>query len=191
MVEMLVVTAVSALIKEGLKEENLEKAAELVISCGKKLSAKTQTYLKGHDKNGVVAPEVREEVESALMEVLKSASRPVYMGGIAFFCDMRMDAKTQENLTEILINSGNLEWESEEDNESQRIVDDFMENNYGRTLVADDRDYVVGADFLYLNLAFDDDSDYFRLYDGESVRRLADALNHLLGERYITKFTTY
>lgn len=55
----------------------------------------------------------------------------------------------------------------------------------------EEQDYYIGDDCLYLNLSFDDLDGYYRIYDDKGIRMLADALNHLLGDRYITRFVTY
>lgn len=205
MLETLMGTVVPVIIKEGLTEENIEKAARFITASGRKLSSKVSAYLDERKKynmasqedakNSGVPADVQDEVQHSLRDILESAANPVYMGGIAFFCERKMADDIQEMLAEILTNinedTESLIWEEEQDAECQKVVDDFLWGNYGRSLNKYEKDCCIGDDFLYLNLACDDDSDYFRLYDGASIRRLADALNHLLGDRYITSFTAY
>lgn len=50
---------------------------------------------------------------------------------------------------------------------------------------------MIEDDVIYLNLGFYDDEDYYRICDRDSIFRLVDALNHLLGDKYIEKFTIY
>lgn len=205
MMKMLASTVVPIIIKEGLTEENIENAVKFITANSKKLGSRVLEYLKERKINNAASKEnegsnsipadVQDEVQSSLREILESAASPIYMGGIAFFCERPMNDDVKETLVEILTNinedTDQLVWENEQDAECQRVVDDFLWGNYGRSLNEHEKDYCIGDDFLYLNLACDDDSDYFRLYDGAAIRCLADALNHLLGDRYLARFTVY
>ncbi len=191
-------------LKEGLTDENIEKVADFLIASGKKLGSKAAEYLKerkqrrepsGAAVDGSIPAEVKEEMLGSFMECLESRARDVYMGGVAFFCERPMDEEAQETLAGILTNINEdtepLDWEDEADAACQQVVDGFMWKNYGRSLNEWEGDYCIGKDSLCLNFAFDDLEEYYRLCDGAALRLLADAINHLLRDRYLTKFTTY
>ena len=196
---------VPIVLKEGLTEENIEKAAEFLVASGKKLGSKAAEYLEKRKRrreefpesmeDGGIPVEVQKEMQASLKECLEKQARDVYMGGVAFFCERPMDDDVQENLAEILANISEdtdcLAWEDGSDAAYQEVVDEFMGANYGcGCLLREDVDFCIGKDFLYLNLAFDDGDEY-RLCDNQAVRLLANALNHLLRDRYLTKFTIY
>lgn len=192
-------TVLPILIREGLKEENIEAAVGLILKGGKKISSKVAEYLEKRKQQGStgekIPDDVEKEVQESVRELMEEQARPVYMGGAAFFLEKGMDSETKGILEQILTNINDdteeLTYEEEEDGEYQSVVDGFMQDNYGRSLYANEDDYCIGDNSLYLNFAFDDDEDYYRLYDEEAVRRLADALNRLLRDRYITKFVIY
>lgn len=200
---MLLGSVVSAIVKEGMKEENFDKAVDFIVKRGRKLSGKIMKYLeerkdrdsKDEEGNGEIPAEIQQEVQKSVQEILEEQARPVYMGGIAFFCEKPFDDEIKEALGKILKNANDdvegLDWVDESDIAYQGVVDDFMDDNYGRSLDENEWDYNIGENYLYLNLAFDDEEQYYRLYKSESIRKLANALNHLLGDRYITRFTTY
>ena len=205
MLTTLAAVIVPLVLKEGLTEENIEKVAEFLVASGKKLGSKAARYLEerkqrmealgGSAEDGGIPAEVKEEMKASVMECLERQAKEVYMGGVAFFCERPMDEEVQKALEEILTNindeTENFEWEDEADAAHQRVVDDFMWKNYGRSLNKWEEDYCIGEDFLCLNFAFDDEEEYYRLCDDVAVRLLANALNHLLRDRYLTKFTTY
>lgn len=196
---------VPIMLKEGLKEENIEKVAEFLVASGKKLGSKAAQYLEERKRrmeasgenaeDGGIPAEVQEEMQASFMECLERQAKDIYMGGVAFFCERPMDEETQKALEEILTNINDetetMEWEDEADEACQRVVDDFMWRNYGRSLNKWEEDYHIEKDLLYLNFAFDDEEEYYRLCDDGALRLLADALNHLLRDRYLAKFTTY
>ncbi len=196
-------SAVSAVlpivVREGLKEENIEAVVGLILKGGKKISSKVAGYLEKRKQQGStgeeIPGEVQKEVQETVRELMEEQARPVYMGGVAFLFEKEMDNETKGVLKQILANINDdteeLTYEDEADEKCQGIVDKFMWDNYGRPLYENENDYCIGDDSMYLNFAFDDEEDYYRLYDEVAVRGLADALNHLLGDRYITGFFTY
>lgn len=198
--ETMIATIAAAVAKEGLKEENIEKAIGLIKKHGGKVSSKVSEFMekvrqnRGQDAGGEIPAEVQEEVLNSLKEILKEHARPVYMGGIAFFCENILGEEPKELLKKILTNiddeKDGIEWEDGQDIQCQESVDKFMWDFCGRPLY-EESDCCIGDDFIYLNLPLDDDEDYYRLYDCGAVRNLADALNHLLGDKYITQFTIY
>lgn len=183
----------SALAKEGLKEENIDAVVGFITKSGMKIGSKVMEYLEkkkqGSAEEGI-PDEVQKEVEESVRELMEEQARPVYMGGVAFMFEQRMEEDIKEDLKNILTNI-NAEEPASGDDENQDIVDRFMWDNYGRLLCENEQDYYIGDDCLYLNLSFDDLDDYYRIYDDKGIRMLADALNHLLGDRYITRFVTY
>lgn len=186
-------------VREGLKEENIEAVVGLILKGGKKISSKVAGYLEKRKQQGStgeeIPDEVQKEVQETVRELMEEQARPVYMGGVAFLFEKEMDNGTKGVLKQILANINDdaeeLTYEDEADEKCQGIVDKFMWDNYGRPLYEDENDCCIGDDSMYLNFAFDDEEDYYRLYDEVAVRGLADALNHLLGDRYITGFFTY
>ncbi len=186
-------------VREGLKEENIEAVVGLVLKGGKKISSKVAEYLEKRKQQGgtgeEIPDEVQKEVQETVRELMEEQARPVYMGGVAFLFEKVMDNEKKEALGQILTNSNEdaegLTYEKEEDEEYQGKVDQFMGDNYGRSLYENENDYCIGDGSMYLNFAFDEEEDSYRLYDEDAVRGLADALNRLLGDRYITGFFTY
>ncbi len=186
-------------VREGLKEENIEAVVGLVLKGGKKISSKVAEYLEKRKQQGgtgeEIPDEVQKEVQETVRELMEEQARPVYMGGVAFLFEKEMDNEKKEALGQILTNSNEdaegLTYEKEEDEEYQGKVDQFMGDNYGRSLYENENDYCIGDGSMYLNFAFDEEEDSYRLYDEDAVRGLADALNRLLGDRYITGFFTY
>lgn len=199
---LLMSTVIPAVLSKGLTEENIEKVISFVAKYGKKFTDKVLAYLDELKKcressNGVVKgrkvpSDVEEEVTRLLIEALKDTARPVYMDGVAFFCEKPMDKETQELLEQILTNFDvGLEWEEEQQTEYQAAVDNFMDAYYGGCSPDKDEDeYWIGSDVFYLNFTIHDITDSY-LCDDAKLRSLVDAINHLLGEKYITGYTPY
>ena len=159
---MSAVSAVAPIvIREGLKEENIEAIIDLILKSGKKISSKAAEYLEKRKQQGStgekIPDEVQKEVQATVRELMEEQAKPVYMGGVAFLFGQRMQETEKEELEQYLTH---------------------------------ENDYWIGDDCLYLNLSFDNEG-YCRLCNEEAIRRLADALNRLLGDQYITGFFTY
>lgn len=178
-------------VKEGLKEENIEAIIDLILKGGKKISGKVAEYLEKRKQQGGTGEEipddVQKEVQATVRELMEEQARPVYMSGVAFLFRQRMQEAEKEELEQYLTH---INTEEPADGDCQKEVDQFMMENYGCELYKNENDYWIGDDCLYLNLSFDDEG-YCRLCNEEAIRRLADALNRLLGDRYITGFFTY
>lgn len=194
-------SAVIPVLAKGLTEDNVDKCTDFLIASGKKIGDKLSAYLEkrktsnGNKGNNEIPSEVQQEVQTSLKEVLKSAEKPVYMDGIAFFFEIPMDKEVQGLLEEILTNidyeTEAIEWENEQKAAYQKIVDDFIEKNYGCAPNKNEEDYWIEKDCFYLNLGFYREEDYFRIIDDVEIRVFANALNHLLDERYIISYTIY
>lgn len=196
-------TIASVILRKGLTEENIEKAADIISNTFGKIGSKLSAYLeerkkrseasKADMKTSEIPTEVKEEVTVSLKEVLKSIARPVYMDGIAFFCDEPMNKETQGLLEKILTNiDEGFTWEDDQKNEYQSVIDNFMEDNYGGCSPDKYEDeYWIDDDVFYLNFTLHDITDYPNFCNDEAIRSLVDAINHLLGNKYITGYTPY
>lgn len=179
----------------------MEKCADFLIASSKKIGDKFSAYLEkrktsnGNEKDNEIPFEVQQEVQASIKEVLKNAGKPVYMDGIAFFFEIPIDKEVQGLLEEILTNinyeTEGIEWEDGQKAAYQKIVDDFIENNYGYAPNKNEDDYWMEKDCFYLNLDFYREDDYFRIIDDMEIRAFANALNHLLDERYIISYMVY
>ncbi len=193
-------TVIPALAK-GLTEDNIEKCAEFLIARGKRIGDKFSAYLEKrktsneNEGNNEISPEVQQEVKSLIKEVLRSAEKPVYLDGIMFFLEISIDEEIQKLLEEILTNidyeTEDIVWEDEEKAKYQKIVDDFIEKNYGRAPDINENDYLIEEDSFYLNFGFCRPEDYYRSINDLEIRSFADALNHLLEDKYIVAYMTY
>ena len=189
---MSAVSAVAPIvIREGLKEENIEAIIDLILKSGKKISSKAAEYLEKRKQQGStgekIPDEVQKEVQATVRELMEEQAKPVYMGGVAFLFGQRMQETEKEELEQYLTH---INTEEPADGDYQEEVDQFMWANYEGALYKNENDYWIGDDCLYLNLSFDNEG-YCRLCNVEAIRRLADAMNRLLGDQYITGFFTY
>lgn len=202
--EMLMREAILIILKNGLTKENIEKVVKFIIESGKKVSDKLLAYLKSLKKqNGVsqegaensdIPAEVQDEVKASIKEILESAAKPVYMDGVALFCDQKLTVEEQEDL-ELFLTSDNFDQETEleltdEDDEYLNIVKKFVSGYCGNDVSSDKGDFAIEDDVIYLNFASEAD-DYFRVYKPDEIREFINALNHLLDNRCITRFTVY
>lgn len=188
-------------LAKGLTEDNIEKCAEFLITSGQKIGDKFSAYLEkrkasnGNEGNNEISPEVQQEVKSLIKEVLRSAENPVYLDGIMFFLEISIDEEVQKLLEEILTNidyeTEDIVWEDEEKAKYQKIVDDFIEKNYGKAPDINENDYLIEEDSFYLNLGSDRPEDYYRTINDMEIRAFADALNQLLDDRYIISYVIY
>ena len=75
-------------VREGLKEENIEAVVGLILKGGKKISSKVAGYLEKRKQQGStgeeIPDEVQKEVQETVRELMAEQARPVYMGGVAF-----------------------------------------------------------------------------------------------------------
>lgn len=180
-------SAVIPVLAKGLTEDNIEKCAEFLIASGKRIGDKFSAYLEKrktsneNEGNNKIPSEVQQEVRVSLKEALKNAEKPVYMDGIAFFFEISMDEEAQGLLEEVLTNiddeTETIEWEDEQKASYLKIVDDFIEKNYGYAPNKNEEDYWIEEDCFYLNLGSFRDEDYFRIIDDVEIRAFADALN--------------
>lgn len=167
----------------------------------KKIGDKFSAYLEkrkasnGNEGNNEISPEVQQEVKFLIKEVLRSAEKPVYLDGIMFFLEISIDEDIQKLLEEILTNinyeTEDIVWEDEEKAKYQKIVDDFIEKNYGRAPDINENDYLIEEDSFYLNFGFCRPEDYYRIINDLEIRSFADALNQLLEDKYIVAYMTY
>ncbi|MDE7479336.1 MAG: hypothetical protein K2M91_15615 [Lachnospiraceae bacterium] len=189
------------ILSRELTVENIEKAVNIFNACGKKIGSKLSAYLKerkmqkGEEENREISPEVKKEVTDSLKEILKSQSIPVYMDGIAFFFEEPMGQEEKALLEEILTNldedSEALIWKDEQKSNYQKVVDDYMQDYYGCSPDKNEEEFWIDDDVLYLNFTNYGYGYDFRVCDDTAIRSLVNALNHLLGEKYITSFTTF
>ena len=141
-------------VREGLKEENIEAVVGLILKGGKKISSKVAGYLEKRKQQGStgeeIPDEVQKEVQETVRELMAEQARPVYMGGVAFLFEKEMDNGTKGVLKQILTNINDdaeeLTYGDEADEKCQGIVDKFMWDNYGRPLYEDENDCCIGDD---------------------------------------------
>lgn len=190
---------IAGILKSELVKETVKDAARFILDNGKKLGDNLKKYIE-KDKEGKIADgekvpeEVQAEIISTLKEILKETSEPVYMDGVALFCDGCLTEEVKEELTEIL-NSANSEsennYEAPEGKEGYLdIVQEFTSKYCENFVSFDEGNFEIGDDVIYLN--FDTmTNDYFRVYNPDEIREFINAMNHLLDNRYITRFTVY
>jgi hypothetical protein len=175
-----------------------EKAGE----AGKKLSAKVQKVIerakqeKKEDENAEeieITAEESAEVKKECAILLSQYARPVYMGGVVLICETALSEEDQETVRNILtsINGDLGEWDDDEANRYQKTVDEFMVQYVGESVNLSASDCEVYADFIYINFSLDDEPEYYRLYQEDDLRSVADAINHILGQKAITSFAAY
>lgn len=197
--DLAVARMIVGILKNELVKETVKDAARFILDNGKKLGDNLKKYIE-KDKEGKIADgekvpeEVQAEIISTLKEILKETSEPVYMDGVALFCDGCLTEEVKEELTEIL-NSANSEsennYEAPEGKEGYLdIVQEFTSKYCENFVSFDEGNFEIGDDVIYLN--FDTmTNDYFRVYNPDEIREFINAMNHLLDDRYITRFTVY
>lgn len=197
--DLAVARMIVGILKSELVKETVKDAARFILDNGKKLGDNLKKYIE-KDKEGKIADgekvpeEVQAEIISTLKEILKETSEPVYMDGVALFCDGCLTEEVKEELTEIL-NSANSEsennYEAPEGKEGYLdIVQEFTSKYCENFVSFDEGNFEIGDDVIYLN--FDTmTNDYFRVYNPDEIREFINAMNHLLDNRYITRFTVY
>lgn len=184
---------------ESPKTETVVKAVSVILDHGKKLGEKVMEYIDKAKRGEIpddekVPEEVQAEIISTLKEILKETSEPVYMDGVALFCDGCLTEEVKEELTEIL-NSANSEsennYEAPEGKEGYLDIVQKFTSKYCENFVSfDEGNFEIEDDVIYLN--FDTmTNDYFRVYNPDEIREFINAMNHLLDNRYITRFTVY
>lgn len=193
--------AVMPILIKGVAADDVDKCVELIEACGKKISGKLSAYMEkrkaagGNKRDDVLSPDLQQEITAMTKEALKGVSKPVYLDGIMFFLEIPMDKEVQGLLEEILTNidyeTEDIVWEDEEKAAYQKIVDDFIEKNYGSAPDINEQDYLIEEDSFYLNFGFSRPEDYYRTINDLEIRSFADALNQLLGDKYIVTYTAY
>lgn len=168
-----VMTVISGFLKKklgNLNEKLSEPAQEAVKGTG------------GPGGNEVPPVEVLDELRKYVGELLKEQASPVYAYCVIFFIDGVMGSEEQELVRNII--TGAFKWDDEPSQEKQAFVDKFMEAYIGGTPSIGE-DYEVSDKYITLNFSDFD----CHVYCEEDMRDLADALNHFLGDRYITSFS--
>ena len=150
--------------------------------------ADTKTDGTGKEKP---SPEVVEEVKSWVSKVLEEQVSPVYADGVFFFTEEPMDEETQERLAEIVthVNGEDEPCDDEEDAKYQAVVDEFVESHMG-SFITINGDCYIGEWYISMDFAGCGDADDCVCCE-DDMRRLAVALNHLLGDKYITGFHVF
>lgn len=184
---------IAGILKNELVKETVKDAARFILDNGKKLGDNLKKYIE-KDKEGKIADgekvpeEVQAEIISTLKEILKETSEPVYMDGVALFCDGCLTEEVKEELTQILATN---DLNQNTDEQYQNAVERFMSIYYGTDERVIGYDFIIEDDVIYLNFEASDTEEYFRVYEPDDIRQLVNALNHLLDDRYITRFTVY
>ena len=195
---------IAGILCRELTVDNLLKVSDWIIKNGGKISNRLKGYLDERSKQtdapsqaedaAPVPAEIQEEAKTSIREILEKAAEPVYMSGVALFFDCEISGETKEYLLAYLNHYNHAEDNSGYDDDDLKWlgeVDDFMKHRwYFGADLKEDEDYSFDKDCLYLNIPSDDYSQY-ELYDATAVRKLADALNQLLGDLYIVKFAVY
>lgn len=189
------------MLNSDLVKDTMSGAVSLICASGKKLGQKAKEYMESqkHGKSPEEVPqEVQTEIKSTLKEILKESAGPVYMDGAALFCDQnrKLSQEEQETLAWIFTSANDGAENDGEDTpewaaEYLEIVQEFMVYHYGEYVNPEEKDFVIEEDVIYLNFGFYEPEDAYRICDLDSIRRFVNALNHLLGDKCITKFTTY
>jgi hypothetical protein len=194
-----------ALMKMGGTAANINEIIELcknLCEGGKEISAVLKKLLeraeqkKKEDENAEEIEITAEESAAVKKEcaiLLSQYARPVYMGGVVLICATALSEEDQETVRNILtsINGDLGEWDDDEANRYQKTVDEFMVQYVGESVNLSASDCEVYADFIYINFSLDDEPEYYRLYQEDDLRSLADAINHILGQKAITSFAAY
>lgn len=194
------VQLIVGILHSELVKETASSAARFIRDHGKQWGENLKKFMEKGENGKIpdgekIPEEVQAEIKSSLKEILKEASGPVYMDGVALFCEQALSEDDQKILA-LLFTSMNDDQDtvpdiSEEDEEYMETVNNFLLDQYGGYVNPDENDFVIGDDVIYLNFGFDRPEDYFRVYKPDSIRQFVDALNQLLGDKYITRFTVY
>lgn len=140
--------------------------------------------------NGVesvsLSPEVKDELKREVCGILKEQASPVYAYYVILFSEYTLGDEAKELLERVFTNlgSGYEPWEDEDDAAYQEVVDNFMAEYVGIGIQLDSDCHIEDK---YICLNFNDVDSHLCCED--DVRKLADALNHFLGERCITGYS--
>lgn len=194
------VQLITGILNSSLLKETVTSAVNLFRTHGIKPDEKVTAYVDKAECDGIpdgeeAPPEVQTEIKRTLKEILKEAAELVYMDGVALFCEQALSEDDQKILA-LLFTSTNDDQDtvpdiSAEEEEYMETVNNFLLDQYGGYVNPDENDFVIGDDVIYLNFGFDRPEDYFRVYKPDRIRQFVDALNQLLGDKYITRFTVY
>jgi hypothetical protein len=151
---------------------------------------------KAEDMKIEISDEERKALKKECMTLIERYAHPVYMAGVALFCNPVLSDEEQEMVKSMLIHINDDEedwnWNTQEANDYQAIVDEFMCKHMGDDNVSlAESDCEVYDDTIYINFGFYDDDDYYRLYNEEEIKKLADAINHILQSKSIINFAVY
>ena len=136
-------------------------------------------------------PETMDELKNVICDILQEQESPEHACYVILFSKQPLGHKEEEMLEEILTNFGSgckLWGDDEIKNKYQEDVDDFIGDYIGGSVVWND-DCFVNDRSIIIN--FDIDGTQGRVYYEDDIRKLMDALNHLLGGRYITSFSAF
>ena len=173
--------------------EKLDGKVDGVADCLKKLEAYKGTE-EGKAEEAAIPQKVREELLGQLKEIFekqlqeqmkRQQARPVYVSSAVFLFDRPLEEQEQDDLAEILGNEdkkytdGGIEWEKDEDNECQRIVDNVMNccDEPRR-----DVDFFVRPDCAVIYFG------YGVRFTDEELRDFAVAVNDLLRDSRLVRF---
>lgn len=199
---MPIVQAMFNLFGQKLVNSAMDSAVKLILSYGGELGEKAKEYLEQvknneSSKDAEVPQEVQAELKSSLKEGMKEKTQPAYMDGVALFCNEVLTEEEEERL-ELFLNCFNydldFDWSDIIDEREEKyfnIFKDFIEEWYGGCVNANEYDYVIDGDVIYLNFS---DLVECIMYEPDKIRQFIYALNNLLcGSTYkrITKFTIY
>lgn len=198
--DVVAVQLATSILSSDLVKETVFSAARLIRSHGIKLSEKMKEYMAKAERDeipdGEEAPlEVQAEVKGTLKEILKKTSELVYADGVALFCEQDLSKENQEDLALFFTCTNDdqeIEFElSDREEKYLNIVREFLLEYYGTYVSSEEKDFIIEDDVIFLNFGFNRPEDYFRVYEPDDMRLLADALNQLLGDKYITRFTIF
>lgn len=191
------------MLNSDLVKDSMSAAVNLICASGRKLGQKAKEYMENQEQGKspeekVVPQEVQMEIKGTLKEMLKESTGPIYMDGVALFCDQnrKLSEEEQGTLAWILTSANDDVEDDGEDTpewaaEYLEIVQEFMVCHYGEYVNPEEKDFVIEDDVIYLNLGFYESEDFYRIYAPDSIRQFVNALNHLLGDKCITRFTVY
>lgn len=183
------------IINKCLDKKTYITLFDLLDKAGVKLSAKAQEWKrkllesynseKEEESQTVEIPsEIVTEFTDMLKNIVKIQEMPVYAAGVIFNCEEELPEKIKKDLATILTGDFPVE------DEYESIVDNFIGKYFYETY--NPKNYFIEDHIIGINLEIERSGAYFQnLCDEKEFREFADAINRMLGHKYIISFSVF